>query len=63
MKVMLNMDLHQSISMENRNLSVLLLKCNKVESNDSMKPTKLKQQLKNVHPQHKGKYKVILNVI
>ncbi|KAE9537017.1 hypothetical protein AGLY_006824 [Aphis glycines] len=27
--------------------------CNKVLSNDSMRPTKLKQHLENVHPQHK----------
>lgn len=31
--------------------------CNKVLSNDSMKSTKLKQHLENVHPRHKGKDK------
>jgi len=31
--------------------------CNKVLSNDSMRPTKLKQHLKNVHPQNKDKDK------
>lgn len=31
--------------------------CSKVLANDSMKPTKLKQHLDNVHPQHKDKDK------
>ena len=31
--------------------------CNKVLANDSMKPTKLKQHLENVHLQHKTKNK------
>ena len=31
--------------------------CSKALSNDSMKPTKLKQHLQNVHPQHKDKDK------
>ena len=31
--------------------------CSKALTNDSMKPTKMKQHLKNVHPQHKDKNK------
>ena len=31
--------------------------CNKVLSNDSMRPVKLKQHLENVHPQHINKDK------
>ena len=31
--------------------------CNKVLSNDSMRPAKLKQHLENVHPQHINKNK------
>ena len=31
--------------------------CNKVLSNDSMRPAKLKQHLENVHPQHINKDK------
>jgi len=37
--------------------------CSKALSNDSMKPTKLKQHLLNVHPQHKDKEKTFLNVM
>jgi len=44
------MNLHPSILLEKRNLSVLF-------AIKSMKPTKLKQHLENVHPQHKSKDK------
>lgn len=52
---MFNMDLHPSILMEKRNLQCVIF--NKVLSNDSMKPTKLKQHLENVYCQHKSKDK------
>jgi hypothetical protein len=49
-----NMDSHPSSSIEKKGLCV---NCSKALSNDSMKPTKLKQHLQNVHPQHKDENK------